>query len=627
MTKTALLIGVSDYQPGFDSLPGTQTDIRTMERVLQHPEMGGFDEVRLLPNPDKGEMELAIEKLLADRQRDDLVLLYFSGHGFKDDDGSLYFVTHTTEQRSPQQIYQSTAVSASVLQGWMSRSRCKRQVLVLDCCFSGAFAEGMKAKAVNETVDINAQFGGEGRAVLTSSTALQYSFEQQEASIYTRYLVEGIESGAADTDSNGVITIDELHDYAKRKVQEAAPAMKPEIYAVKEGYTIVLAQAPLGDPKLEYRKEVEQWAKQRNGKLSPIVLRALDEKRRTLRLSPEEIDIIQSEVLRPYREFEEKLQRYEQELTEAQQHESPLSEETREDLQYFQQVLGLRGEDVAAIETRLVPKIQLSQPRSPQPRAAERTQTPPATTESFEPVQLLQAPTTNPGPARRNNKPLIWGGAAGAGILVLGISLSALHTPSPWPSGSPPPSPKNSQLSVSPSASPTKTSASPVTAEDFLKLAIDEHSKGKYESAIYNYTQAIDIRPDSVAYYGRGLGRHNSNDKQGAIQDYTKAIQGNQNWGAFKPGYYGLPSAYYYLGVAHYSSGNYQAAIGAYSQAINFKPDFADAYYGRGSACFVLNNKQGAIDDYKRAANLYSQQRNTEWYQKALEQIGALQKR
>jgi len=116
LAKIALLIGVSNYQPGFSSLPGTQTDIRAMQRVLQHPQMGGFDEVDLLPNPDKSGMELAIEKLLADRQRDDLVLLYFSGHGFKDDDGSLYFVTRTTEQRSPHQIYQSTAVPASVLQ-------------------------------------------------------------------------------------------------------------------------------------------------------------------------------------------------------------------------------------------------------------------------------------------------------------------------------------------------------------------------------------------------------------------------------------------------------------------------------------------------------------------------------
>ena len=42
MTKVALLIGVSDYELGFDSLPGTVKDIAAMQRVLKHPNLGGF---------------------------------------------------------------------------------------------------------------------------------------------------------------------------------------------------------------------------------------------------------------------------------------------------------------------------------------------------------------------------------------------------------------------------------------------------------------------------------------------------------------------------------------------------------------------------------------------------------
>ncbi|NJR75291.1 MAG: hypothetical protein HC773_19920 [Scytonema sp. CRU_2_7] len=49
--------------------------------------------------------------------------------------------------------------------------------------------------------------------------------------------MEGIEKGAADIDNDGFISVDELHEYARKKVQEAAPAMKPEIYAIKRrGY-------------------------------------------------------------------------------------------------------------------------------------------------------------------------------------------------------------------------------------------------------------------------------------------------------------------------------------------------------------------------------------------------------
>ncbi len=59
-------------------------DVEAMRRVLEHPDMGAFDQVTVLPNPDKGSMEKAVEVLFADRKRDDLVLLYFSGHGLKD---------------------------------------------------------------------------------------------------------------------------------------------------------------------------------------------------------------------------------------------------------------------------------------------------------------------------------------------------------------------------------------------------------------------------------------------------------------------------------------------------------------------------------------------------------------
>ncbi|PSB26031.1 tetratricopeptide repeat protein [Stenomitos frigidus] len=323
--------------------------------------------------------------------------------------------------------------------------------------------------------------------------------------------MEGIETGAADTDNNGVITIDELHDYAKRKVQEAAPAMKPESFAVKEGYTIMRARAPLGDPKLEYRKEVEQLAQQRNGQLSSIVLQGLDEKQKTLGLSPEEAKVIQSEVLRPYRELEEKLRRYEQELAEALQKESSLSEKTREDLKYFQKVLGLQDENVASIEARL-PKAQQPRPRWPKLAPAAKTEIPSATTRSPEPVQLLQAPTSNAAPARRNNKPLIWVGGSVAVVSAIGISLSSLHSLQPKPS-------------VSPSDSPATTPTSQMSAEDFFERALGKIKNGDNKGAIDDNTQAIKLKPQySVAYYNQGIARAALGDQQAAIQDYNQAI-------------------------------------------------------------------------------------------------------
>ncbi|MBD2342357.1 caspase family protein [Calothrix sp. FACHB-156] len=361
MAKLALLIEVSQYQPGLTPLPAAENDVLAIQRILQHPEIGNFSDIQILHNPDPLEMQEAIETLFSGRAKDDLVLLFFSGHGVKDDAGRLYFATRLTRKDERGALRKSTAVAASFIHDIMSNSRSKRQVVILDCCFSGAFAEGLLAKD-DGAVDIKTQLGGEGRVILTSSTSTQYSFEQQgsELSIYTRYLVEGIETGMADRDGDGVISVDELHEYAKNKVQAAAPAMKPEIYAVKEGYTIILAQAPVGDAKLRYRKEVEAYASQ--GEISFIGRKVLDAFGESLGLHPEEISAIETEVLQPYREYKKKLQQYEQVLVEVVQQEPILSENTRSELKKLQQILGLGDEDIAPIAARIIPQQEQTKP-------------------------------------------------------------------------------------------------------------------------------------------------------------------------------------------------------------------------------------------------------------------------
>jgi Caspase domain len=361
MSKLALVIGVSDYEPGLTPLPGSARDIDAMQRVLQDPAVGGFDDIKMLSNPEPQVMQEAIETLFSDRTKDDLVLLFFSGHGVKDDNGRLHLATRITRKTAHGELIRATAVPASFVQDIMSNSRSKRQVVILDCCFSGAFAEGWLAKD-DGSVDVKTQLGGEGRAVLTSSTSTQYSFEQEGAklSTYTHYLVEGIETGAADLDSDGVVSIDELHEYAKGKVQEAAPAMKPEIYAVKEGYRIYLAQAPIEDPKLRYRKEVEHCATR--GMISAVGRYTLDALRDGLGLRPEDAIAIEDEVLKPYQEYLKKLQRYEQALVEALQRDHPLSNETQNELKRLQQVLKLRDEDLAQIEAQVTSQNNSIQP-------------------------------------------------------------------------------------------------------------------------------------------------------------------------------------------------------------------------------------------------------------------------
>lgn len=359
MAKFALLIGVSEYETGLNPLPGAVKDVEAMQRVLVHPEMGGFAEenITLLKNPIKQAIEDAIYKLFDNRQKDDLLLFYFSGHGVKDESGKLYLSSCATYKNNGR-LVKSSAVAAHYLHDRINESKSQRQVVILDCCFSGAIAKGMSIKD-DGSVNVQEQLGGKGRAILTSSTSTQYSFEQEgsELSIYTQYLVEGIEKGTADLDDDGWISVDELHDYASSKVREAAPAMTPEFYPVQEGYRIRLAKSPKDDPKVKYRKEVERRINQ--GKFSSVARRLLNSLRLQLKLDAEVAKAIEAEVQQPGQEYQRKLKEYEEALVEAIQSESTLSETTLNELRDYRQLLGLRDEDVVPIEdwVSLSPRI------------------------------------------------------------------------------------------------------------------------------------------------------------------------------------------------------------------------------------------------------------------------------
>lgn len=225
MARVALLIGVSDYGPGFNWLPGVAKDLSAMQRILQHPEIGDFTEVITLKNPEPLAMQKVIATLFKDkvRDRDDLALLFFSGHCIKDHYNQLYFTTRRTCKNPQGELVKSTAVAASFVQEMMSLSCSKQQVVILDCCFSNTFADVLSPNN-NDYVDIKNQLGGEGRVILSATTSTQQSCLHKgfEISTYTQYLVEGIETRAADIERDRCISAYELHQYISRKAEKSA---------------------------------------------------------------------------------------------------------------------------------------------------------------------------------------------------------------------------------------------------------------------------------------------------------------------------------------------------------------------------------------------------------------------
>src|SRR6476646_739701 len=194
---------------------------------------GGLRRLRALAHEAGSFAEVMKDEAIADfygaAGREDLTLLYFTGHGVKDDEGRLYLAMANTRREA----LMFTAISGAQLNDAMDASRSRRKVLVLDCCYSGAFPAGRTAKA-DEGVQTLERFQGKGRAVLTASDATQYAFEGDDvrgsgtSSVFTRYLVEAISTGAADLDEDGDIALDELYSYVYDRVIAEVPQQRPK---------------------------------------------------------------------------------------------------------------------------------------------------------------------------------------------------------------------------------------------------------------------------------------------------------------------------------------------------------------------------------------------------------------
>jgi alpha-glucoside transport system substrate-binding protein len=272
--RLALIIGNSIFRdPSLARLLTPDADVGSLADVLLDKEIGGFDDVKLLVNMAAATLRRSISHFFSNKTRDDLLMLYFSGHGVLDENGRLYLATKETER----DYLRGTAIPAAFINDEMDNSRSRRQVLILDCCHSGAFARGSKG-TTGASVGTATAFEGKGygRVVLTASDATQYAWEgdkvigEAENSVFTHYLIEGMQTGKADSDGDGEITVDELYDYAYAQVVNQTPKQTPGKWSYREQGEIVIARALSGPASQPVEVELPEFDDEIESKLKRL---------------------------------------------------------------------------------------------------------------------------------------------------------------------------------------------------------------------------------------------------------------------------------------------------------------------------------------------------------------------
>ena len=207
--RFALVVGSNDGAPDRATLWFAESDADQFARTLV--ELGRFPaaDVTVLKAPDAATVLWRLKRLI-DRARDTaaageapLVLFYYSGHANPSG-------LELGEELVP---YERLSKLLAGLPAGV-------HVAVIDACHSGALTQVKGARPAPLTFEV--QERAEGLAIITSSSAFETAQESAQlgGSFFTHHLVTGLR-GAADSDRDGRVTLDEAYRYAYHRTLSA----------------------------------------------------------------------------------------------------------------------------------------------------------------------------------------------------------------------------------------------------------------------------------------------------------------------------------------------------------------------------------------------------------------------
>lgn len=221
--RFGVLIASSRFQPESGMLPlrCPENDADGLSQILVAN--GDFrpEDIHVLKNIPHWEALRQVNQVLHAATKDDLVLLYYSGHGKQDDNGRLHLASVNTVADA----LESTSIPIESIRYMIDNSRSNKIVLILDCCYSGAAGQAFFRGGIDD--QLQRVSGGSGSYILTASTAVQAAREREgdRYGLLTKHIIEGVQSGQADLDGDGLVTMDELYQYVFEHVRADGPQL------------------------------------------------------------------------------------------------------------------------------------------------------------------------------------------------------------------------------------------------------------------------------------------------------------------------------------------------------------------------------------------------------------------
>ncbi|MFI6042110.1 type VII secretion protein EccCb [Nocardia sp. NPDC051321] len=223
------------YSTSISQLYAPVSDARELRNLLHDPSIGAFQPAEILVNESKTEIERSIERLFRNAGPEDLVLFYYSGHGFRTS-RNLYLAACNTDPNLPS----SSAVSSAFIKELIRESSAAAKIILLDCCYSGAFLGNDVIKAVGGIDDGVGEHlvTGDGICVMTACTGVQIAEDGNRAavadsvplSMFTSAIVNGITTTGLAGNGTGEISTHDLWTYVSDEVRRRTDRQTPSHY-------------------------------------------------------------------------------------------------------------------------------------------------------------------------------------------------------------------------------------------------------------------------------------------------------------------------------------------------------------------------------------------------------------
>ena len=251
-------IGVSEYsQKGFN-LNYASKDAVDFADVMAVAGKGRYSNIRsmVLTNDEFSQNSLSdLKEFFKGAGRDDVVMLFYAGHGVLDGELDYYLSTHSMDFDSPA----VNGVNYDDFESVLEATESVHRFCFVDACHSGELdkedyaPDKMEMKPVGKLVFRNAGYGtrqlkangveqvqtlfnelfidvrwGLGATILSSAGGMEVALEglQWENGLFTWCLKEAILNRAADRDNDGKVSTNELIDYVSTEVSKLSGGMQ-----------------------------------------------------------------------------------------------------------------------------------------------------------------------------------------------------------------------------------------------------------------------------------------------------------------------------------------------------------------------------------------------------------------